>query len=195
MDITSEKSVVSGLDEAIEQYNEINGFVNVSYPRNKSYGLPFFEVPFQSWRENIDLHLNGYFLSAQKVAHYLKEHGGSMVLFGSIYGFLGPDFGLYEGTKMTNPPEYAAIKGGIINLTRYLATCLAQHHIRVNCVSPGGIYDHQPPAFVERYCKKTPLGRMGAPEDLAGIVLFLLSDASSYITGQNFIVDGGWSAW
>ncbi|NLE26755.1 MAG: SDR family oxidoreductase, partial [Clostridiaceae bacterium] len=119
----------------------------------------------------------------------------NIVNIASIYGMLGPDFSIYEGTTMTMPAEYAAIKGAIINFTRYLATYLASYNIRVNCLSPGGIFNEQPASFVEKYKQRTPMGRMGNPEDIAGGVLFLLSNLSSYVTGQNLVIDGGWSAW
>ena len=95
---------------------------------------------------------------------------------------------------MTMPAEYAAIKGGIVNLTRYLSTYLAPYNIRVNAISPGGIFDNQPAAFVEKYSERTPMGRMGEPEEMTGALIYLLSDASKFMTGQNLVVDGGWSA-
>jgi NAD(P)-dependent dehydrogenase (short-subunit alcohol dehydrogenase family) len=125
----------------------------------------------------------------------MQQRYGNIVNIASIYGMLGPDFSIYEGTTMTMPAEYAAIKGAIISFTRYLATYLAPYNIRVNCLSPGGIFNEQPETFVKKYNKRTPMGRMGNPEDIAGGVLFLLSDLSSYITGQNLVIDGGWSAW
>jgi len=125
----------------------------------------------------------------------MQQRQGNIVSIASIYGMLGPDFSIYEGTTMTMPAEYAAIKGAIINFTRYLATYLAAYNIRVNCLSPGGIFNEQPASFVEKYKQRTPMGRMGNPEDIAGGVLFLLSNLSSYMTGQNLVIDGGWSAW
>ena len=119
---------------------------------------------------------------------------GAIINIGSIYGTVGPDFSLYEGTSMANPAAYGASKGGLAQLTRYLATALAPL-VRVNTISPGGIARGQPASFVERYRSRTPLGRMGAEEDLKGAVAFLASDAAAYVTGQNLLVDGGWSAW
>jgi NAD(P)-dependent dehydrogenase (short-subunit alcohol dehydrogenase family) len=124
-----------------------------------------------------------------------KQRGGAIINLASIYGNVAPDFSIYEGTEMTMPVAYSAIKGGIIALTRYIATYYAHYNVRANTVSPGGIFDHQKPSFVERYSKKTPLGRMARPEEIVGAVVYLASDASSYVTGHDLIVDGGWTAW
>ena len=124
-----------------------------------------------------------------------QQGGGTIINLASIYGGVAPDFSMYEGTEMTMPAAYSAIKGGIIALTKYIATYYARYQVRANVISPGGIFDNQQQAFVEKYSEKTPLGRMGTPFDVAGAVVFLASDASSYITGQNLIIDGGWTAW
>ena len=126
----------------------------------------------------------------------MKKRGTGVLLnIGSHYGVLGPNFSVYEGTQMTMPAAYSLIKGGIVNFSKYLATYYAQYNIRVNAICPGGIFNNQDPKFIEKYVKLTPMGRMASPEDIAGPVLFLCSDAASYITGQAIMVDGGWSAW
>ena len=196
LDINSEESVNELVDELSKQAIRVDGLVNNAYPRNATYGTIFEDITMDSWRENIDMHLNGYFNVSQKIARLMmQQKQGNIVNIASIYGMLGPDFKIYEGTTMTMPAEYAAIKGAIINFTKYLATYLAAYNIRVNCLSPGGIFNGQPAAFVEKYKQRTPMGRMGNPEDIAGGVLFLLSNLSSYMTGQNLVIDGGWSAW
>lgn len=121
--------------------------------------------------------------------------GGSIINIGSTYGVVAPDFSIYEGTQMTMPAAYSAIKGGLITFTKYLAAYYGKDKVRANVVSPGGIFDHQPKSFVEKYSKRVPLGRMGEPSDVAGAVVFLASDASKYVTGHNLMVDGGWTAW
>ncbi len=124
----------------------------------------------------------------------MKQLSGNIINIASIYGFAAPNFEIYEGTDMTVPVEYAAIKGAVINLTRYLASYLARYNIRVNCISPGGVFDKQEESFVRKYSEKVLLDkRMASPDDLVGILVFLLSDKSKYITGQNIVVDGGWS--
>jgi len=120
--------------------------------------------------------------------------GGNIINIASIYGELGPDWNLYKDTNMGNPAAYSASKGGLVQLTRWLATTLAPN-IRVNSISPGGVFRNQPKVFVERYSVKTPLERMATEEDFIGVVAFLASDMSQYLTGQNIIVDGGWSTW
>lgn len=195
VDITSEQSVIDMIDQVVAKFGRIDGLVNNAYPRNKQYGAKFEDIELSSWAENIDMHLNGYFNITQKVAAHMRNHkSGVIVNLSSIYGILGPDFSIYEGTHMTMPAEYAAIKGGIVNLTRYLSTYLAPYNIRVNAISPGGIFDNQPAAFVEKYSERTPMGRMGEPEEMTGALIYLLSDASKFMTGQNLVVDGGWSA-
>jgi NAD(P)-dependent dehydrogenase (short-subunit alcohol dehydrogenase family) len=123
-----------------------------------------------------------------------SSNSGSIVNIGSIYGSVGPDFNVYENTNLTMPAAYSAIKGGVINFSKYLASYYGKNNIRVNCVSPGGIFDHQPIEFVRNYESKVPMKRMGKPDDISPAVSFLLSDDSTYITGQNLIIDGGWTA-
>ena len=122
------------------------------------------------------------------------KKNGTIVNIGSIYGTVGPDFNVYNNTELTMPAAYSAIKGGVINFTRYLSSYYGKNNIRVNCVSPGGIFNNQPVEFVKNYENKVPMQRMGKPEDISPAVSFLLSDDSSYITGQNLIIDGGWTS-
>jgi NAD(P)-dependent dehydrogenase (short-subunit alcohol dehydrogenase family) len=194
-DTTDEESVLDAIGTVVDTYGRIDTFVNCSYPRNESYGQPYEEVTVEDWRENVDLHLNSYFLAAHAVSRIMVDQasGGSIVNFGSTYGVQAPDFSVYEGTDMTSPVEYAAIKGGVLNLTRYLASYLGTEGVRVNAISPGGVFDEQDPVFVERYEKRTPLERMAKPDDFKGPVVFLASDASAYVTGHNLRVDGGWT--
>lgn len=126
-----------------------------------------------------------------------KRGAGSIVNIASIYGVVSPDFRIYEGhEEMTNPPSYGFVKAGMIQLTRYLAVYFAPHGVRVNCISPGGLFSPSMPApFVEKYAARTPLARMAGPSDLKGAAVFLACDASAYVTGQNLIVDGGYTAW
>ena len=193
-DITNELSVIDTISLILQKYNRIDGWVNNAYPRNEYWGKLIEDLPVEAWRENVDSHLNGYFLCCKHVLGVMKsQQFGSIVNLASIYGFLAPDFSIYEGTNIVNPIGYSAIKGGIINLSRYLASYYGPKNIRVNCVSPGGIYDNQDPVFVEKYIHKTPMKRMGIPDDISPVICFLLSEGSKYITGQNIVVDGGWS--
>lgn len=194
MDITNENSVNTVVASIIKKYNRIDGWVNNAYPRTSDWGNKFESIVFESWRNNVDMHLNGYFLCCQVVLNQMKEQGfGSLINMSSIYGLIGPDFTIYEGTEMTMPAAYSAIKGGLNNLTRYLASYYGKYQVRINTISPGGIYDNQHEAFVNNYNNKVPLKRMGTPKDIVFAVIYLLSDESSYVTGHNLIVDGGWT--
>jgi NAD(P)-dependent dehydrogenase (short-subunit alcohol dehydrogenase family) len=194
-DITDTSSTDELIQVVLEKYGRIDGLVNNAYPRTKDWGSKFEEVPEESWRMNIDMQLNSYvFLTRKVLAVMTKQKSGSIVNLASIYGIVGPDFTVYENTPLTNAPAYAAIKGGLINMTRYLASYYGQYNIRINCVSPGGIFDSQNETFVKQYEKKVPLKRMGTPEDIAPSIAFLLSDDARYITGHNLVVDGGWTA-
>lgn len=194
LDITDEASVNESINKIIFQEDRIDVWINDAYPRTKDWGLKLENVPASSWAANVDGHLNGYCMTCRNIAEVMKKQNrGSIINMASIYGVVGPDFSVYEGTEMTMPAAYAAIKGGIINFTRYLASYYGSFGVRVNCISPGGVFDGQDAAFVEKYCKRTPLGRMAVPEDMVGVVIFLASDSSSYMTGQNLVVDGGWT--
>jgi NAD(P)-dependent dehydrogenase (short-subunit alcohol dehydrogenase family) len=193
-DITSESSIIQTLSMVISKYGKIDGLVNNAYPRTKDWGNRFENIEYESWKQNLDLQLNSYFLFCQKTLTHMKEQGfGSIVNIASTYGVVSPDFTVYEGTDLTSPAAYTAIKGGLINFTRYLASYFGKYGIRANCVSPGGIFDHQNPIFVKNYEHKVPMKRMGRPEDIAGPVAFLLSDDASYVTGHNLMADGGWT--
>jgi len=194
MDITNENSVKSIVELIVKKYNRIDGWVNNAYPRTSDWGNKFENIEFESWRKNVDMHLNGYFLCCQVVLFQMKKQGfGSLINMSSIYGLLGPDFTIYDGTEMTMPAAYSAIKGGLNNLSRYLASYFGQYQVRINTISPGGIYDNQTETFVNNYNNKVPLKRMGTPEDILSAAFYLLSDESSYVTGHNLVVDGGWT--
>jgi len=197
LDITSVDSVRDVLKRiAIEKSGKIDILVNCAYPRTKDWGAKFENINFESWKLNVDNHLGGYFLMCKEIAMIMKEQGGgSIINVASIYGVVAPDFSVYDGTEMTMPAAYAPIKAGIIAMTKYIATYYGSYNIRSNAISPGGIYDNQETSFVEKYSRKTPLGRMGKPDEIVGGVIYLASDASSFVTGQNILVDGGWTAW
>lgn len=156
---------------------------------------PFEEQSVETWRRAMEVNLTAAFHLSQLLIPLLQARGKGVILnIGSIYGVVGPDMRLYENLSMGNPAAYAASKGGLIQLTRWLATVLAPD-IRVNCISPGGIFRNQPDAFVERYVARTPLRRMATEDDFRGGIAYLASDLSSYVTGENLMVDGGWAVW
>lgn len=149
----------------------------------------------ETWRRAIEVNLTAVFTLCQQSSPLMRGLGSSSIInIGSIYGALGPDLSLYENTSMQNPAAYAASKGGLLQLTRWLATVLAPD-IRVNAICPGGMYRGQPDNFVNRYCERTPLKRMAVEDDIKGAIAYLASDLSAYVTGQVLMVDGGWSTW
>lgn len=194
-DITDSDSVDNALNLVFSKYSRVDGLVNNAYPRTKDWGEKFEDIRLKSWENNINWQLNSYFYISQRVLIQMGlQNVGSIVNMASIYGVVGPDFSVYEGTSITMPAAYSAIKGGLINLTRYLASYFGPKNIRVNAISPGGIFDNQNKKFVNNYSEKVPMGRLGKPEDVAPTVAFLLSDDSKYITGQNIVIDGGWTS-
>lgn len=195
LDVTSDASVEAAIADVRDEYGRIDVLVNSAYPRNENYGQRYEEIRPTDFKENLDFHLIGYFRTAYHVSRVMMEERttGSIVNVGSTYGVQAPDFSVYEGTDLTSPVEYSAIKGGIVNLTRYLASYLGSHGIRANTLSPGGVFDEQDPEFVAAYERRTPLGRMAQPDDFKGPIVFLASDASRYVTGHNLLVDGGWT--
>jgi NAD(P)-dependent dehydrogenase (short-subunit alcohol dehydrogenase family) len=193
VDITSEESISNAIKWVINSYGKIDGLVNNAYPRTKDWGTKFEEITYESWQKNVDIQMNSTFLFIQKIMPELLRTKGSIVNMTSIYGVVGNDLTIYENTSINTAAPYSAIKGGVINFTRYLASYYGRQGVRVNCVSPGGIFDNQHETFVANYEKKVPMGRMGNPDDIAPAVSFLLSDEAKYITGQNLIVDGGWT--
>ncbi len=169
------------------------GFVGTS--GLQGWVTEFEQQTVETWRRALEVNLTAAFDLCKGLLPKLKLSGyGSIINVASIYGVNGPDYSLYEGTEMGNSAAYAASKGGLIQLTRWLATTLAPD-VRVNAVSPGGVVRGQPEQFVERYEKRTPLGRMASNEDFKGTIAYLASDLSAYVTGQNIMVDGGWSIW
>lgn len=172
----------------------INNAAFVGTSGLNGWATPFEQQSVDTWRRALEVNLTAVFDLCQRFAPSLKASRGAIVNVASIYGEFGPDWSLYEGTQMANPAAYAASKGGVIQLTRWLSTTLAPD-VRVNSISPGGIARGQPPIFVERYEARTPLGRMAREDDFRGAIAYLASDLSAYVTGQNLRVDGGWGSW
>lgn len=185
-------SIVADTFSRIDVLVHLAAIVN---PELGGWTTPFEKQSVTQWRRGLEINLTSAFLLAQGCVNFLKlSPNGSMIFFGSTYGIVGPDWSIYEGTEMGNAAGYAASKGGIIQLTRWLATTLAPE-IRVNTLSPGGVYRDHLETFRKAYAAKTPLKRMASEEDYKAGVAFLASDMSRYVTGHNLVIDGGWTAW
>lgn len=173
----------------------INNAAFVGTSELQGWAVPFEEQTINTWRRALEVNLTAVFDLCQGLTPMLKAaKGASIINTASIYGEYGPDWSLYEDTNMSNPAAYGASKGGLIQFTRWLATTIAPL-VRVNAISPGGVFRNQPDKFVSRYEARTPLGRMATEDDFRGIVAYLASDLSKYVTGQNLAVDGGWGVW
>ena len=199
IDLADDPALKEAPDRVAEALGGLGILVNcaafVGTSNLSGWVVPFEEQSVDTWRAALEINLTAAFALIQAATPLLRASGhGSVVNIGSTYGVVGPDMSLYDGTAMGNPAAYAASKGGLVQLTRWLATTLAPD-IRVNCISPGGVERGQDEKFVKRYKARTPLGRMGTEEDMMGTLLYLASDLSAYVTGQNLLVDGGWTAW
>ena len=204
----SQKDQVKDLFSFINrEFGRLDFFISNVMGKTEDYYAPFEDYPEEAWDKVLDVNLKGNFFCCREASEIMKKQGsGSIILTSSVYGFVGPDQRIYRSCsplknpyggeyKLNAPGAYASSKGGIIALARYLSALLGEHAIRVNVLTPGGVYDGHEPAFHEAYVNKVPLGRMGSFTDYNGAVLFLASDASRYMTGMNLVIDGGWSAW
>lgn len=194
IDITNKTSIELLINSLTTQYGKIDALVNSAYPRNKNYGKHFFEVEYDDFCENIGMNLGGYFLTSQLFAKYFEKQGyGNIINLASIYGVVAPRFQIYNNTSMTTAVEYVAIKSGLIHLTKYMAKYFKGKNIRVNTISLGGIEDHQPESFLRAYKEFCLNKGMLDAKDIAGTVLYLLSDLSEFVNGQNIVVDDGFT--
>ena len=194
VDITNKDSVAALIATILEKYGRIDALVNSAYPRNKNYGKHFFDVEYEDFCENLGMNLGGYFLTSQLFAKYFYKQGyGNIINLASIYGVVAPRFQIYDNTPMTMAVEYAAIKSGLIHLTKYMAKYFKGKNIRVNTISLGGIEDHQPEPFLKAYKEFCLNKGMLNAKDIAGTILYLLSDLSEFVNGQNIVVDDGFT--
>lgn len=195
LDITDPGSLEPALLFIEKEYGRLDVLINNAWSGKKN---TFESISMDDWKYDIDVCLNGVFYTVKKAVPYLKNTKGVIVNIASMYGHVAPDYRMYEGTDHANPPSYGAAKAGVIQLTKYLASFLSPHGIRVNAISPGpfpfsDIVSNA--EFMDALRSKTMLNRLGSPEDLKGVIALLCSDASSYMTGQNICVDGGWTTW
>ena len=194
VNITDKNSIKALIATISEKYGRIDALVNSAYPRNKNYGKHFFDVAYSDFCENVGMNLGGYFLTSQQFAAYFETQGyGNIINLASIYGVIAPRFEIYDNTPMTMPVEYAAIKSGLIHLTKYMAKYFKGKNIRVNTISLGGIEDKQPDPFLKAYKGFCLNKGMLNAKDISGTVLYLLSDLSEFVNGQNIVVDDGFT--
>jgi NAD(P)-dependent dehydrogenase (short-subunit alcohol dehydrogenase family) len=205
-DITARSSVHAALEQVIARWGTPHGLVNnaaLDAPPNASpeENGPFETFPEGSWDRVMEVNAKGAFLLCQAFGGAMAQAGrGSVINVSSIYGVVSPDQSLYEyrrqaGETFYKPVAYSASKSALLNLTRYLATYWAARGVRVNTMVLGGVFNNQDPRFLEAYHRRVPLGRMARADEYCGGVIFLLSDASSYMTGAELVMDGGWTAW
>ena len=206
VDLTSKDEILKLKDEIMKNYDKIYGLINNAaftaktskIKKIKNFSSPLEDYPLELWNKTLDINLTSVFVCSQVFgSEMLKNNKGVIVNISSTYGLVGADQRIYGKSKINSPPSGAASKGAIINLTRYLAAYWHGKNIRVNTLSPGGVKDntYQNSNFIKKYSNKTILGRMARKTEYNGAILFLMSEASSYMTGANLVIDGGWTAW
>lgn len=206
VDVTDEASVQNLMEKSTDHFGQLDILVNSAAldPKfegnsKQTHATSFEEFPLQSWKDALDVNLTGMFLTCQKAAKIMKNSGkGSIINICSTYGISGPDQRLYESLgepRLYKPVYYSVSKAGVLGLTRYIATYYEGTEIRCNALTPGGVERDHEQAFKDAYGKRTVMGRMAYPHEMKGAVVFLASEASSYMTGSNLVVDGGWTAW
>lgn len=205
INITNEKEVNDKIKKTSKNFGSIDILINHSHFKGNSKRLKpnakffsqFEDYPFDVWKQTIDVNLNGLFLITKAVGKsMIKQKSGVIINTASTYGIVSPNKSIYGNSGINSPAAYATTKAAIINFSRYMSTHWAAHNIRVNTLSPGGVdNDGQSEIFKKNYSKLTPLNRLSKENEYQGAILFLASSASSYMTGSNLIVDGGWTAW
>lgn len=198
LDITDKKSIKKMIDLVLRKYSKIDVLINnaVNQGNTKLRTTDFVDLPQSSWENAIKVNLTGMFLCCQEVGKVmLKQKKGVIINISSTYGLVAPDQRIYGKSGQNSAIFYAATKSAVLNFTRYLASYWNSKGIRVNTLTPGGVEKGQDPEFIRKYSEKTMLGRMARKDEYVGAILFLASDASSYMTGSNLIIDGGWTAW
>lgn len=204
-DVADPDSVKSMTSRIIDQFGTVDILLNNAASKSddlSSFFAPFEDYSLKEWKNIMSTNIDGMFLVAQAVGKEMLSsgRGGSIIQTSSIYGIVAPDSSIYEGseylgTQINTPAVYAASKAAVIGLSRYLAAYWAEQNVRVNTLIPGGVESGQNKVFVDQYSRRVPMKRMGTPDEFVGAVLFLASDASSYVTGQEFVVDGGLVVW
>jgi NAD(P)-dependent dehydrogenase (short-subunit alcohol dehydrogenase family) len=197
VDITSQVSINKLKDFVSKRFNnQLDVLINCGWSGKKN---TFESINNEDWQYDIETCLTGVFKTTKIFLPLLKKKRGNILNIGSAYSHVAPDYRMYDSPKYSNPPSYGAAKAGVVQLTKYCASFFSKYKIRVNCISPGAYpfpkTIKENPKFIKRLAEKCPANRIGYPDDLKGVVALLCSDAGSFITGQNILVDGGWSVW
>lgn len=199
-DVTQKSSWEEILGEALRRFGQVDVLLNnaafTTESRSANYGAPFPDFPLEDWNQILGVNLTGAFLGCQVIGRQMLQQGsGSIINVASLYGVVSPNHRMYPDTGIQQPVAYSVSKSGVIALTRYLATLWADKGVRVNSITPGGIYNQHAATFTERYAGLSPMGRMASKDEMRGAIVYLASEASAYCTGHNLVVDGGWTAW
>jgi len=199
-DVAEMNSWIALADQVRKRFERIDILVNnaavTNSSRSRRYSASFEDYPVEDWKAILDVNLTGVFLGCQVVGSQMLAQGkGSIINIGSLYGMVSPSHRIYEGTGVCQPAAYSVSKAGVLALTRYLGSLWAERGVRVNAVSPGGVFNEHKEPFLSRYGQLSPMKRMARPSEMCGALVYLASDASSYCTAQNYPVDGGWTAW
>tara|TARA_B100001059_G_C17839663_1_gene591207 strand:+ start:4426 stop:5184 length:759 start_codon:yes stop_codon:yes gene_type:complete len=193
-DVNNDKSLDNLISFAIKNSKRIDGAIYCAYPKSKKWGAKFSLIERKYLNIDLNANLGSPIIFSQKIIKlFLAQKKGVLVHISSIQGVSSPKFEHYSGTNMTSPIEYSAIKSGVISITKYLAKLYKKDNIRINCISPGGIYENQPKSFIKKYKKDSGMKGLLDPSDLVGALQFILSDENKFVNGQNIIVDDGWT--
>ncbi len=203
VNLAVEDSVKAWASKIIDTYGRVDVLVNNAAAKSSNFFAPLEQFPLEDWNEVMTVNVTGMFLATRELGPSMADRGqGSIINISSIYGVVGPDQRIYEGSwykdlggAINTPMIYSATKGAVVAITKYLATYWGPKGVRTNTLTPGGVSSGQNELFQEKYSARVPLGRMAKAEEMVGALIFLASDASSYVNGQNIIVDGGLTAW
>ncbi len=196
VDVCDKQSVLALRNKILQEYGRIDGLVNTHQNKTNNFFEKFETYTEENWDAVVETNLKGTFLTCQVIgSHMVENGGGAIVNIPSTYSVVAPNQNLYKGTDLGCPAAYSASKGGVMALSQYLATYWAAKNIRVNQITPHGVWNHHEKKFEENFANFSPMQRLSSNHEVCGALIFLLSDASSYVTGHNLMVDGGWTAW
>lgn len=199
-DVTKKDSWENLLKEILTEFGKVDILVNnagfTNQTKSANFDAGFENFPLEDWNAIMNVNLTGTFLGCQVIGKHMVENGkGSIINIASLYGVVSPNHKIYPGTGVSQPVAYTVSKHGVISLTKYLATLWAEKGVKVNALTPGGIFNDHKGLFLERFKQLNPIGRMSDKSELRGGIVYLASDASSHVIGHNLIIDGGWTAW